>query len=174
MPQIREPKRFLKGLSLVLRVSSWRLLLSWRVLPLGRHELLVRLMRRWRAHRPGKASRRPVAWRRRQVPLLHHHLLMHSGLLLLPLRHCLLGSLLVRTLPHLLPLAFARIDMPHESRTSRSVLTLVGADVDQGLPGHSSHVLLVPGRHLRAVLALRAGPVHHVTSLTAAIIEHAE
>lgn len=174
VPQIHETKKFLEGLSLVLRVSSWRLLLSWGVLPLRRHELLVRLVRRWRPHWPGKASRRSVARRRRQVSLLHHHLLMHSRLLLLPLRHCLLSSLLVCALPHLLPLAFARINMPNESRTSRSVLTLVCADVDQGLSRHSSHVLLVSSRHVRATFTLGAGPVHHVTSLTAAIVKHTE
>jgi hypothetical protein len=70
---------------------------------------------------------------------------MHRRLLLLPLSHRLLSSLLVRAMSHLLPLAFPGIDMSNEPRSPRSNLALVSSNVDERLSRHAGHILLITG-----------------------------
>lgn len=136
-------KAFLEGLALVLRVGTRRELLLRRILSLRRYEALIGLVRRWWTHGPRKASSVAVAWSRRQVPLLHHHLLVHGRLLLLSLSHGVLSSLLISSLPHQLPFTFANIYVTKKARASGGSLARISANIDERLSCHSSHVFLV-------------------------------
>jgi hypothetical protein len=70
---------------------------------------------------------------------------------LLPRRHCLLcslGGLVVGSLPHLLPLPFSRVDVSYQAGLTTGARSLTTSHVEQRLSSHTSHVFLVPCRHM--------------------------